>query len=440
MLTESQAIDRAQELLRMRAAEAERLTKIHDYRAGQQKLLALPQGVPTEVRRLAQISRVNLLGLVVKAYTQSMYVDGYRLPRAGEDVPAWDVWVRNQLAARQIGIHKAAISYGAAYATVLPGDPVPVIRGASPRQMTVAYGDDDTWPRFALQKRKEGWRLLDEQAVYFLSVPSDTYGEFRLDDVQVHGATDNGEPVCPVVRYRESTDLDDEVVGVIEPLILLQDQIDVTSFGLLVAQHYGAFKQRYVLGWIAESEEQLLKTSADKFLTFEDHPNDIKVGQFDQTDPSGYISSREASIRHLASISQTPAHELIGQLANLSAEALAAAEAAHRRAVTEIQTVMGGSHEQLLGLAGEMQGEKTDPAAYVRWRDTESRSLSQVADALGKLADQLGVPQQELWSMIPGVSDNEIERWKATAAEGDALTNLTELLSRQAAGDGALAG
>lgn len=45
-------------------------------------------------------------------------------------------------------------------------------------------------------------------------------------------------------------------MGIVEPLIDLQDQINITSFGLQVAQHYGAFRQRYILGWVAETEEQ----------------------------------------------------------------------------------------------------------------------------------------------------------------------------------------
>jgi len=44
----------------------------------------------------------------------------------------------------------------------------------------------------------------------------------------------------------------------------------------------------------------------------------------------------------------------------------------------------------------------------------------------------LGVPPQELWERVPGVTQTEIERWKAAAAEGDALANLTAMLGRQA--------
>lgn len=440
MLTTDEVTETTRNLLKVRQTEDKRLRRIHGYLRDEQKLDWLPEGAPREVGTLARASRVNMLDLVVKTSTQAMYVDGIRAADESGNQPAWDIWQRNRMDARQIGLHRAGLAYGAAYGVVLPGSPVPVIRGASPRAMTVVYGNDDDWPRFALEKRRQGWRLLDETHVYDLDVDGDAVdpGSAKIDLLALyeHGATYFGEPVCPVVRYRDTSDLDVEVSGVVEPLIPLQDQINITTFGLLVAQHYGAFRQRYIIGWLADSEEQKLKTAASKMWTFEDSPDDIQIGEFGQTDLKGYIESREATLRHLATISQTPVHELLGQLVNLSAEALAAAEASHRRSVTEVQTVMGESHEQVLGLAGEMAGHEVDPMAWVRWKDTEARSMAQMADALGKLVQSLGVPPQELWELIPGVSQQQVAAWKAAAAEGDAFAGLTRMLEQQAA-DGA---
>lgn len=431
-LDEDSVIEWTKLLLQQRSADSYRLDRIHEYLTDEQRLEWLPRRIPEEVRRIARASRVNMLKFVVRAAVQSMYVDGFRAPRQADDVEAWDIWQRNRMDARQIGIHRAGISYGVSYATVLPGDPVPVMRGASPRNMTVLYGSDDDWPRFALEKRRNGvWRLFDAEAAYSLEIDdNDPVETIRLVDVEEHGAG-----VTPVIRFRETDDLDDEVIGVVEPLLPLQDQINITTFGLLVAQHYGAFRQRYILGWLAESEEQKFQASASRLWTFEDSPDDVKIGEFGQTDLKGYLDSREASLRHLSTVSQTPAHELLGQLVNLSAEALAAAEASHRRAITEYQTVMGESHEQALGLGGELMGSEPDPLAYVRWKDTEARSMVQMADALGKLVQMLGVPPQELWERIPGVSQQEIDRWKAAAEVASERDPLAQL-ARQMPGNG----
>ena len=133
-------------------------------------------------------------------------------------------------------------------------------------------------------------------------------------------------------------ELDDEVRGKIEPLMPIQDQIDLTTFELLVAQHYGAFRQLYILGWTAESEAQQLKASAARLWTFEDSKDEMAVGEFAQTDLKGYLDSREASLRHAATISQAPAHELLGQTVNLSAEAL---ERRRRRSVGSALPLQG---------------------------------------------------------------------------------------------------
>jgi hypothetical protein len=444
-LTQDEVPQKVIDMLKVRDLEARRLDRIRLYlrdpdptrtnfavRNG--PLGWLPPKAPREVRRLAEIARVNMLKFVVGSVVQVMYVDGFRVPKSGDNQPSWTTWQLNRMDARQTGVHRSGLSYGVSYVTVLPGDPVPVIRGVPPRKMTAVYGDDDDWPAFALELRRspeqgrQMYRLFDDTYVWWVMTGSPGPGS----DIAVLRSEKHGLGKVPVVRFRCTIDEDNECPdGEVEPLMPLQDQINITTFGLLVAQHYGAFRQRYIMGWLADSEDQMLEASARKIWTFDDP--DTKVGEFGQTDLAGYISSREASLRHLATVSQTPAHELLGQLVNLSAEALAAAEASHRRKLSERQIVMGEAWEQVLELAGDIQQQETDPEAYVRWRDTEARSLAQVADALGKLSQMLGIPPQELWERIPGVTQQEIEQWKAAAEKGDAFANLTAMLDRQAA-------
>jgi hypothetical protein len=350
--------------------------------------------------------------------------------------PAWNIWQANRLDKRQSGIHRAALIYGASYATVLPGslmsdgsDETPVIRGKSPRELTAAYGDDDDWPTYALERRRvrqgELWRLFDDTSVYMIG--SEREGELALLSVDEHG---RGH--VPVVRFLPEDDLDDVVTGEVEPLLALQDQINITTFGLMVAQHYGAFRQRYILGWLAKTEEQLLNATAAKVWTFEDGEDQgMKVGEFGQTDLAGFISNREELVRLVATVSQTPVHELLGQLANLSAEALVAARHSADMKSNEQETSLGESWEQAIEEAGDIAGLPTDPAAQVQWKDTQARSLAQVADALGKIASQLQVPPEALWEMIPGVDATMVQRWRSLREEADAFAGLRDVLDRQ---------
>lgn len=434
-LSEQAAIAKVKQLMDLRVRKQDRLDLIREYITDDpdRRVRFLPAGVPKEVRELAHISRVNMLRFVVRAAYQNMYVEGYRAPRANENAPAWSIWQENQMDARQIGVHKAALTYGESFVTVLPGKSrdsqrkVPVMRGVSPRNLTSAWGDDDVWPELALERRLNGWRLYDSEAVYEFEDQRDSPDGLRLLSVAPHDAG-----VTPVIRYRETSDLDDPVVGLVKPLIALQDQINVTTFGLMVAQHFGAFKQRWVIGWLAETELEQIKVSASRLMSFED--TEVKVGEFAQTDLSGYIDSREATLRHLSTVSQTPAHELLGQLVNLSAEALAAAEASSRRASTEYRTVIGESHEQALALAGQLIGQEPDPSAEARWRATESHALAALVDALSKAAQMLGVPQRAMWEPFAdaiGASQTEIERWESLRTEEDAVATVLEAIERQ---------
>lgn len=429
-LSDDDVVQQVKMLMEVREADSDRLDRIHDYITSQERFEWLPRVLPEELRKLAKVSRVNLLRFTVNSAVQSMYVDGYRALRESDDIPAWEIWQRNKMDARQIGVHRAGIAFGAAYVTMLPGDPVPVMRGASPRNMTVVYGRDDDWPLYALEKLRNGeWRLIDNEAVYILEIDERSR---NVDGIKILDVEEHGAGVTPVIRYRETDDLDDEVIGIVEPLIDLQDQINITTFGLQVAQHYGAFRQRWIVGWLAETQEQKMRATASNLWTFEDDPTQVRLGEFGQTDLKGYLDSREATLRHLSTVSQTPAHELLGQLVNLSAEALAAAEASKRRAITEYQTVMGEAHEQALGLGGQLMGADVDPSAYVRWKDTEARSMAQMADALGKLVQMLGIPPEELWERVPGVSQQEIERWREAAADArqrDPLADIARGLS-----------
>lgn len=442
MLTNDEAVSMGNDLLAMREEEEDRLELIHAYLKDEQKSSWLPSSAPQEVAELAKASRVNVLPFVVAAATESLYVDGIRLPAEpvaeGEERPrdisddVWYRWQANGMDSRQIGLHRSALSYGASYNVVMPGDPLAVIRPTSPRKMFAVYGEDDVWPLFAIQKldtKAKGklYRLLDEDAAYYLSDSGD-----GLEYVETR---QHGIGVCPVVRFRETMDLDANVTGVVEPLFRLQDQVNLTTFALLVAQHYGAHRQRYIIGWLAESEEDRLKASASRLWTVDKNPEDVKVGEFEQTELSGYIESRESTLRHIATISQTPVHELLGSLANLSAEALVAARDSHNRKLEEHRTVLGESHEQTLRLAAAIDEVGDVPyGAWVRWRDMGGRSLSQAADALGKMADQLGIPQRALWSRVAdalGAPQEEVATWIAEAdREGSEAAALADALDR----------
>lgn len=438
MLSQSDAVTAAREVYEgPRTKEKSRLDRINA--AIQPDLdpddIHIPSDAKQEMRDFARKSRTNYLPLVVDVLSQSLRVVGYR----PDDSPLWGVWQANGMDARQTGVHRAALRYGASYVLVLPGSPEPVMRGFSPRDVTAVYtDDDDEWPMYALRRTSsDTFRLYDEDAEYFFGLEDAVNGEreWVFLESRVHGLG-----VCPFVRFRDRMECEDDLpMGVVEPLIPIQHRIDETVFGLLTAQHFSAFHQRWVTGWDVPKDAdgkpiRPLDASVRKVWAFADP--EVKIGEFAETDLGGYLSAKDAAVSDLSAISQLPPQAFLGAVANMSAEALAAAEAGKDRRAEEIETSFGESWEQAMRLSGTARGDLEaagDTSSEVRWADTTARSLAQAVDALGKAAQMLGVPPQGLWPMIPGVSEQDIERWTALAEQNDSLGAFAAMLDRQTA-------
>ena len=444
------AVGIATKLLIMREDEQPRLKKIAAYLRNESSSVYVPRGARQEYRWLIKRARLNILPLVITVVAQSLYVDGYRPAKSDDNAPAWETWQQNRMDARQHGLHRAVLKYGVAYNVVMPGKPVPTITPKSPRRMTAFYADpvDDEWPLYAIEetvqnvapgKQQRLIYLYDEVARYKLTAPVQARSTFTLapDGIEMHNLK-----VCPIVRYLNGDDLDGDasVRGEVEPLIEMQDQLNSTTFNLLMAQQYAAFRQRWVTGMAPPLDEN--GTPVEPFNArvnglFVAEDSDTKFGEFGQTDLGGYLESREATIRHMATVSQTPPHNLLGQLINLSAEALAAAESGSQRKIAERKSSYGEAHEQMLRLTALAAGDQdgwNDTSSQVVWRATEARSLAQTVDALGKLVTMLGVPPEELWQLIPGVTQQDVERWKIAAKSKDAMSELDQIIALQMKG------
>lgn len=422
-LTADEAELVATDLFEIRNQDRNRLNRIKMYVQGEPRMAWLPPNSPRELQALAQMSRVNMIELIVRTATQQLYVDGYTSDDAASAQAVWNIWQANRWDARQIGLHRSVSTYGVGYGTALPGQPVPVLKAHSPRTMTAAYGNDSTWPLYALQEMPDGtWRLYDETSVYVL-----TRGDVRkvvngkAVAFTVVSSYEHGQGVTPVVRYLADEDLDFPVRGDVEPNYTLQDQINLTTFSLLVAQHYGAHGQKIIIAKMIDELEKKLRTSANTTWTIKASPDDVQVVEMSQTQLEGFIESREASLRHLSAISQTPAHELLGNLANLSAATLVEARENQRQKTVERQLVIGESHEQLLGQAGVESGIPLDPMARVRWGRQFSQATAPLVTMLTQIADKLGVPGEALLEHLPFSSTDLADiraSMQATASAG----------------------
>ena len=391
-------------------------------------------------------------GLVVTSLAQTAYVDGLRKAGSSDNLPFWQTWQSNHWDARQTSVHRTAIGLSTAYGVALPGknpltgDKMTKLIARSPKRMSAFYQDDqDDWPVFAVDATKT-WKVSEMglgriQDGWFVEV-HDAFVTHRISckgdgrDLKDWTYIDNeahGLPIPPVARCVNRLDLDGRATGEIEPILPMLRRIDQDMFDRLIVQRFGAWKVRYIAGMAKPSNQsqadiQAMRLRIEDLLISSD--NQTKFGTLDATDLKGYIDVGDADLRMLAAITQTPPHHLLGLSSNLQAEALAAAESGLQRKSVDFKQNAGEFHENLARLDALIRGDKATAGAYdlqVRWRDTESRSLTQAADALGKLAVQLKVPVEMLWEKVPGWTDSDTERAKSLIETGSVEQLLADI-------------
>lgn len=473
----------ANRLLDIIHQDSDRLERIDNYINNIQDEPYMPSTADDEYRLLAKRSISNWMGLVIGAPAQALYVDGFRPSRTqtGDsliDTAEWDHWQASGLDARQIPIHRAAIGYGHAFTVTerktVKGERKVVTKGLSPLRTAALFEDaaNDVGAKAALTITEYPTSVDGEVVPGEARMWDDKY-EYRLTfdaltgerNIAIKTRRPHHAPECPVTRFASAIDLEGRTLGVVEPMIPLQNRINQTIFDLLVTQTYASFKVRWVTGMAPPMQMKMvdeegnevtdpdaaadivprldndgnpipskINHNASRFLFAEDH--ETQFGSLDESPLGGFIESIDMSIRHLAAISQTPPHYLLGQIANLSADALVAAETALARKVEEFRKTFGESWERVFRIAGAMSGDDAvfeDTAGETLWRDMEGRSLAQSADALGKLAEALGIPRKALWKRVPDVTSTELKEWEELLDEEDLDRRMAEGLQRASA-------
>lgn len=456
MLVFDDMVDTVRDLWGRHLSERPRLDRVFGYATGVLGAPEVPDGASDEIKEIARLSVKNVLSLVEDSFAQNLSVVGFRSAEATVNLSGWGRWQAQRMDARQSDVHRPALRYGASYLVVAPdatGGPVRW-RPRTPRQVFAVYEDVqlDMWPLFALEtwvddstgKPRRKGLLLDPETAYPLDlgeaskwaagsaarrVPVELDGE-PWD----HGGTgDDGEPVVPVVRYVGTRRGETAVVGEVEPLIGEQKSINAVNFDRLVVSRFGAFPQKYVMGWTANASA-VLKASMSRVWTFEDEQ--VKAGAFPAASVAQYNELLREMEQHVAMRAQVPPQQVTGDLTNIGPEALAATEKGQQRKLAEMRQSLGESHEQAFRLDARMSGDAgtaMDRSAEVVWADTEARSFGAVVDGITKLASA-GVPIDEMLGLVPGLSQQQITSIRTrVAGSSDIVAALRELSAQPAA-------
>lgn len=414
-----------------------------DYHVGKQARPYSARGQTDEFKALADRSIFNWIRLAVNIPCQMSVIEGYRI-RDDANPPEYEAFTANDLDRKQFSIHEAACVFGHSFAEVMmphpvfdknaDGTPVPTVRALSTKRTVALYNDDfnDRFPVFAVEfdkftdpDEKEGqataWTETER-----LRLAWDTSADAR--NVTVVSREDHGFTVVPIVRWVVHQDLEGRTTGLVSPLIQPQNDMNQGKYDLTVTRNFSAYKIRTASGLegeplIGPDGQQVIDDNGDpvflapeigpeKFLSSEDEAT--KFGTLDETPLDGFIASLNQSVEHFSAVSQIPPHALIGRMANLSADAMVAAEEQLMRLVESLQRSWGESWTTLFQLISFAQGNPDalkDHSGLLRWKDMRARALSSTVDALGKGAQMLQIPPRELWKFWPGADAGTLQQW-----------------------------
>lgn len=368
-------------------------------------------------RRLMEMSKANWPRLIVDSCGERLSVNGIKMGGGGKllDVEAWGAWQHSSLDLGADLVHTQALCNKSSYVIVWPDDDGKVeIVPEHASTTIVQYAAGSLFRRSAAMRR---WRDDDGRWRANLFLP-DAIWKFRskiegsyspapssVDDWELleDGYIENPWGKVPVVEFIANPRLRPKAFGMLQGLGEFEDQtghidrLNFTTFSWLVSMVSMGFDLHVVIGdEIAYDDEgnalPAFERTADRVVQFED-PN-TKVINVPGTDLKNYELTTEAFVRQLAAITKTPAHYLTGDMVNLSADAIRAAEAGLISKVYDHQRSFGESWEEVMRLAtmmddgasDELRAAAEDPSTEIEWVNPESRSLAEQADAASKLA------------------------------------------------------
>lgn len=389
----------------------------------------------------------NWCGVVVDAVEERLNVEGFRVdPKGGADAAAWAIWQRNEMDAQsQLG-HQEALIGGAAYAVVWPdGDDKAEITVESAANTIVEYH-----PKFRRQRRAglrlwmDDWGfehaelILADDVYLFRSkgkrtdvadaarsqwIPDPAESE-KIDDIG-RMANELGEvsiiELMNRPRLRVARRVQWAAHSEIASIIPLQDGINKMIADMLVASEFAAFKQRILIGYEGERDENGVeqppnwKPGPGRVNWVAD--DKIKVETFDAADLSNFTTAIELLVQHVASISRTPPHYLNASADRLSGESIKAAETGLVAKTRRKMRPFGEAWEDVMRLSGKIEKNAalTEATAMETiWADPETRTEAEHIDAVTK-RKALNVPDEQLWEDA-GYTPGQVARFPAMRA------------------------
>ncbi|MFF1321447.1 phage portal protein [Streptomyces chartreusis] len=414
----------------------------------------------------------NWVQVVADSPVERLTVTGFQVSgQMSADADLWKVWQVNGLDAdSQLGFLSSVVN--ARSFVLVWGDPkdpdMPVVSFEDPSQCIIAYEPGSRRLRRAALKRWQDGNVdyatlyLADEVWKFCRPHVYLDGEKSPQMVDVDEAMKRwaprdpealGEPnpqpnpmgLVPMVELPNKSVLVGDPISDVRGVIAMQDAINLLWAQLFTASDYASFPQRVIMGAerpvvpklnsegevIGQQPVDISKFAVDRVMMF--NGKDVRIGEWQAANLTMYTGMIEVAVGHLAAQTRTPQHYLVGKMANLAEGALLAAETGLVKRSEEKQIWSGQGLREMARLISLARGEDAKADAMrsgrVLWKDVESRSHAQMADALLKLK-QLGFPFEWL-ALRYGLTPTEVAdvmAMRMAELEADPVTELTRQL------------
>lgn len=402
-----------------------------------------PNGDRRYVRALDELQRktqTNYISLVINSPVQRMNVKGFRFGDTQADESAKMAWMANDMDYQMESFLLDAAVYGEAYVLVGPPDPEtgqPLITAECPTNCHVF--PDPLKPTRALCGIRLWKDVYEERVVAVVYLPEATYvffGPENSAEIGVISSVDNYDFITadfneigevPLVRseWRSGNR------GEADDIIQIQDRINHTVLDRLLISKSQAYNQKWATG-VGLSRGHKKKSSPPPFNPGSDTlwlvpDENAKFGQFEAADIKQLLEAIRDDVIDMASLTQTPAHYLMGKMANVGGDTLTQAESGFVAKVRARQRTVGWALEKVMRLVFKFSGDFTKASeidAEVIWADPEVRTRAEQADAalkeaqvfaecppyaLAVVAARMGLDPDQIQTLVEGAEQYQQE-------------------------------
>jgi hypothetical protein len=397
-------VKRLYKKLSEQAAEA---AWFNDYYTGNHPLPFVAPQARDEFKRLVQMTRSNVMGLVCDATAERLSVEGFRF---GLDEPAdadtWRIYQANNLDTDTDVAWLEALIAKASYFHVAPNPKDPTTPHIWVEHASQAIVEHE--PGTNRRVRKAGLKVYTDdwtgQLHAVLQLDGYIY-KFKADapkagtqanpvwtEREVKGEQPNGQRKNPleVVTLIEAPNNPRLLTGGISELYDvtdIQDRINKTLFDRLQTQEFGVDPQKWAKAFPDEDDDgnpNVVEFGRNRMVTT--NIAETAFGNFAVAPLSPYLEAKKEDVKDIASRTRTPAQYLLGEMSNVNGETLKASESGLISKVKQRQRPYGEALEETMRLARRAANlpDKTDAQMETIWRDPQYRTEGERTDAVIK--------------------------------------------------------